>query len=208
MGRSGTRGRPRHADVLTPAEWRVAEGVRHGLTNAQIAVRQKVSPDAVKYHLANILKKLNLKNRIALRRWKGINRNSALAKKPVAGPVPVALGALGQIARTVKDVEAAQRFYSEILGLPHLYTFGSMAFFDCGGVRLLLSQGEDAAVSILYFQVGDVRQAHALLEARGVHFVHAPHMIHRHADGTEEWMAFFQDHEGRPLAIMSQVPPA
>jgi hypothetical protein len=32
-------------------------------------------------------------------------------------------------------------------------------------------------------------------------------MIHRHADGTEEWMAFFKDLEGRPLAIMSKVKP-
>jgi len=29
-------------------------------------------------------------------------------------------------------------------------------------------------------------------------------MIHRHEDGTEEWMAFFKDNEGRPLAIMSR----
>jgi hypothetical protein len=27
----------------------------------------------------------------------------------------------------------------------------------------------------------------------------------RHGDGTEEWMAFFNDPDGRPLAIMSQV---
>ena len=30
-------------------------------------------------------------------------------------------------------------------------------------------------------------------------------MIHRHDDGTEEWMAFFTDNEERPLAIMAQV---
>jgi hypothetical protein len=41
--------------------------------------------------------------------------------------------------------------------------------------------------------------------ARGVKFTHAPHRIHRHADGTEEWMAFFEDPDGRPLALMSQV---
>jgi hypothetical protein len=42
---------------------------------------------------------------------------------------------------------------------------------------------------------------------RGVEFTHAPHRIHTHADGTEEWMGFFKDPEGRPLAIMSQVRP-
>lgn len=43
------------------------------------------------------------------------------------------------------------------------------------------------------------------MAARGVAFTHAPHMIHRHDDGTEEWMAFFTDNEERPLAIMAQV---
>jgi hypothetical protein len=46
------------------------------------------------------------------------------------------------------------------------------------------------------------------MEARGVKFTHAPHLIHRHEDGTEEWMAFFEDNEGRPLALMTQVRSA
>lgn len=51
---------------------------------------------------------------------------------------------------------------------------------------------------------------HADLQARGVAFQGEPHLIHRHEDGTEEWMAFFHNNEGRPLAIMAQVvePPA
>ena len=71
----------------------------------------------------------------------------------------------------------------------------------------MLTQGDStsAAESILYFRVPDIRQAHGELKERGVEFSHAPHMIHRHADGTEEWMAFFKDPEDRPLAIMSQV---
>ncbi len=118
----------------------------------------------------------------------------------------IKLGPLGQIARTVKDIAAARSWYAEVLGLTHLYSFGDLAFFDCGGVRLFLSEGDrPAAESILYFQVGDIRAAHAALEARGLQFVNAPHMIHRHADGQEEWMAVFNDNEGRPLAIMSKV---
>ena len=53
--------------------------------------------------------------------------------------------------------------------------------------------------------MADISAAHANLTARGVEFHGAPHMIHRHADGTEEWMAFFNDPEARPLAIMAQV---
>ncbi len=87
-----------------------------------------------------------------------------------------------------------------------LYSFGDLAFFDCGGTRLFLSQdGNAEAESILYFRVPDIRAAHAELAARGIEFINAPHMIHRHDDGTEEWMAFFKDNEGRPLGIMSQM---
>ena len=51
-------GRPRHPDILTPAEWGVLRELRAGGTNAEIAVRLGVSPDAVKYHISNMLGKL------------------------------------------------------------------------------------------------------------------------------------------------------
>ncbi|WP_196260605.1 VOC family protein, partial [Pelagibacterium limicola] len=110
-------------------------------------------------------------------------------------------GVLGQIARTVADIAAAEHWYGTVLGLPHLYTYGPLAFFNCGGTRLMLSAvpSEKAAESILYFTVRDIVAAHHDLEARGVVFTSAPHMIHRHPDGMEEWMAFFEDNEGRPL---------
>ena len=118
----------------------------------------------------------------------------------------VSLGTIGQIARTVNDIAAARTWYGDVLGLRHLYSFGNLAFFDCGGVRLFLSEGDGApSESILYFRVPDVRTAHQAMSARGVTFTHAPHMIHRHDDGTEEWMAFFTDNENRPLAIMAQA---
>jgi len=120
-----------------------------------------------------------------------------------------ALGPLGQIGRHVTDIEAARRWYGDVLGLPHLYSFGNLAFFQCGTVRLFLSQaeGESKPESVLYFQVPDIHAAHADLAARGAVFTDAPHMIHRHADGMEEWMNFLEDNEGRPLAIMAQVRP-
>lgn len=117
------------------------------------------------------------------------------------------LGPIGQISRSVKDIRAAERWYGETLGLKHLYTFGNLAFFDCGGTRLMLTQADApaAAESLLYFRVAHIERAHEELKGRGIEFINAPHMIHRHADGTEEWMAVFKDPEGRPLAIMSQV---
>lgn len=207
MASDRKRGRPPYADVLTPAEWRVVEAVRHGMTSRQIAPRRGISVDAVKYHVGNALSKLGMASRVALRKWNGVARSTALASKEIGMSGDLDLGALGQIARHVKDIAAARRWYGEVLGLRHLYSFGDLAFFDCGGVRLFLSQegGAQEGESILYFRVDDIRAAHAGLSARGVEFTHAPHMIHRHDDGSEEWMAFFNDNEGRPLAIMSQV---
>ena len=174
------------------------------MTNPEIAARLGVSLDAVKYHVANALQKLGFESRAGLRRWNGVRRSSNLATKEL--PVEQnPLGPIGQIARSVTDVAAARRWYEEVLGLPHLYSFGNLASFDCGGVRLFLSEGDGGpAESIIYFRVADVRSAHEQLAARGVEFTHAPHMIHRHEDGTEEWMAFFKDEEGRPLGIISQ----
>lgn len=119
----------------------------------------------------------------------------------------VGIEKIGQIAVVVRDSERATRFYRDVLGLKFLFAAPpKLAFFDCGGVRLFLSQGdgEDSA-SILYFRVANIHAAHEELRARGVEFTDAPHMIHKHADGTEEWMNFFKDDEGRPLAIMAQV---
>ena len=63
-------GRPRHPDVLTPAEWRVLEALREGGTNAEIAARLAISPDAVKYHISNMLGKLDLQGRHELAAWR------------------------------------------------------------------------------------------------------------------------------------------
>jgi DNA-binding CsgD family transcriptional regulator/catechol 2,3-dioxygenase-like lactoylglutathione lyase family enzyme len=207
MVTSRRKGRPPYDDILTPAEWRVVHAVKHGMTNREIAARRGISPDAVKFHVANVLAKLGLPNRRALRRWHQAPKGSALGSLENKMSSPLQLGSIGQISRSVKDIEQSAAWYREVLGLPHLYTFGTLAFFDCGGVRLFLSQVEGSvpADSILYFRVEDIQQAHDALRAKGVDFINAPHMVHRHADGTEEWMAFFKDLEERPLAILSQA---
>ena len=201
------RGRPPHDDVLTPAEWRVLHAVQHGMSNRTIAARRGISVEAVKFHVSNAMAKLGLPDRQALRRWFREPRSSALGRKE-RSMSSAPLGPLAQISRTVRDIKESEAWYGTTLGLPHLYTFGSLAFFDCGGTRLYLhAQEKPAAESILYLRVADIRSAYDALRARGVQFVDAPHMIHRHGDGTEEWMAHFNDPEGRPLAIMAQVKP-
>jgi len=204
-------GRPRHDDVLTPAEWKVAEQVRHGLTNRRIAQRMGVSPDAVKFHIGNALSKLGFSSRAQLRLWDGVAKGTALhqmRRSDMDAQVSSdAFMMLGQIARTTKRFEESRAWYRDVLGLPELYSFGNLAFYDLGGVRLMLTEEEGALASesILYLRVPDIHAAKEELEGRGVKFITAPHLIHRHEDGTEEWMAAFEDNEGRPLQLMTQV---
>jgi DNA-binding CsgD family transcriptional regulator len=210
--------------VLTPAEWRTVHAVKHGLSSRQIAERRGISIDAVKYHVANALAKLGLANRRELRHWHRAPNGSALKEASEikeAGEIkeegmntsiektPLKLGVIGQIARTVRDIKQSEAWYAHTVGLPHLFTFGKLAFFDCNGIRLMLSEESAAAAeSILYWRVEGIARAHETLKSRGVEFINAPHLIHQHADGTEEWLAMFKDPEGRPLGLISQVRPA
>lgn len=122
----------------------------------------------------------------------------------------VALGPLGQVSLLVRDIARAEGFYRDVLGLPHLYSFGPLAFFDCAGLRLFVRAvpaGEWRPSSILYFRVDDIAAAATALAAAGVTIVEQPGVIHRdEAAGVEEWMAFFEDPDGNTLALMSRVP--
>lgn len=117
------------------------------------------------------------------------------------------LSSIGQIARSVSSCEQSRNWYELVLELRHLYSFGTLSFFDCGGTRLMLTQHEklNPDESILYFKVADLNATYTQLQGKGVEFISAPHMIHQHEDGTQEWMAFMKDPDGRPLGLMSQV---
>jgi catechol 2,3-dioxygenase-like lactoylglutathione lyase family enzyme len=203
--------------VLTPAEWGVVHGVRHGMNNRMIARGRGISLDAVKFHIENAIGKLGLQDRAALKFWRGAPFDSALAKQEGTMTTSnLELGQIGQIARCVKDVKQAEAWYRDVLGLKHLYTFpspiGDLAFFDCGGTRLMIERnsGEVPGLnndSVLYFRVPDINGAYDELKRRNVEFTDAPHMIARHPDGTEEWMAFFKDCDGQLLGIMAQIKP-
>ena len=118
---------------------------------------------------------------------------------------------IGQIAVNITDVDRAVRFYRDALGLRFLFQAGSLAFFDCGGVRLMLSPAEKAEFdhpgSILYYRVADIEAAHADLTGRGVAFIDQPHLIHKAPD-HDLWMTFFHDTEGNTAALMCEKPRA
>jgi methylmalonyl-CoA/ethylmalonyl-CoA epimerase len=117
------------------------------------------------------------------------------------------LSRIHQISMRVHDVDRAVRFYRDALGVPFLFAAAPrLAFFDCGGVRLMLSTPEtgfDHPGSVLYFAVDDIKEAHDALQARGVVFSGEPHKIATLAD-REVWLAEFRDTEGNSLALMSE----
>jgi methylmalonyl-CoA/ethylmalonyl-CoA epimerase len=121
------------------------------------------------------------------------------------------LAQIGQIAITAHDLDRAVGFYRDTLGMSYLFRASNLAFFDCAGVRLMLSAPEkpefDHPASIVYYKVPKIDAAFATLRARGVAFVDEPHLIARLPD-HELWMAFFKDSEGNTLALMSEVRPA
>ena len=180
------------------------------MTNREIAQRRGISLDAVKFHVSNAVAKLGVENRKALKRWRGSPKDSALSMKDNEMDDAATIVGLGQVSRSVGDIQQAETWYQDVLGLQHLYTFDKLAFFDIGGTRLMLSEGEElqASESLLYLRVADIDATYDALRADGVEFIQTPHMIHKHDDGTEEWMAFFKDPDDRPLAIMSAINPA
>jgi methylmalonyl-CoA/ethylmalonyl-CoA epimerase len=115
---------------------------------------------------------------------------------------------VGQVAINVRDVQRAVEFYRDVLGLTFLFQIPNAAFFDCGGLRLMLGTPEkpefDHPASILYYKVPDIHAAHASLQSAGVTTEDAPHLIARMPD-HELWMFFLRDPEGNLLGIMSEV---
>lgn len=126
------------------------------------------------------------------------------------------LRGLHQVAFAVRDLPAAVRFWRDVLGVRLLFEAPpGLAFFDLGGVRVMLSRPEPAAApgnSALYFAVDDIRAAHAALVARGVVFEEPPRCIARlptpGGREREVWLTAFRDGERNLLALMSEVPTA
>jgi len=120
----------------------------------------------------------------------------------------IALDKIGQIAILVKDVARATEFYRDQLAMKYLFSAGNLAFFDCGGIRLMLDKPEkvEAGTSIIYFKVPEIHEAHEQMKSRGVEFVDKPHLIAKLPD-HDLWMTFFRDSEGNLLGLMSEVRP-
>ncbi|MDQ3085516.1 MAG: VOC family protein [Actinomycetota bacterium] len=119
------------------------------------------------------------------------------------------IASIGQVAINTRDLPQAVAFYRDAVGLDVLFEAGSLAFFMCGDVRLMLSVAEspefDHPSSIVYFRVDDIHAARAELADRGVPFEDEPHLIAEMPD-HDLWMTFFRDPDRNMHALMSEVP--
>jgi methylmalonyl-CoA/ethylmalonyl-CoA epimerase len=114
---------------------------------------------------------------------------------------------VAQIAFTVQSLAEAKVFYRDVLELKLLFEAGTMAFFQCGSVRLMVGEGEKPSISegtIVYFRVADLEATARLLETRGISFVQQPHLVAR-MKSHDLWMAFLKDPAGNTLGLMSEV---
>lgn len=120
------------------------------------------------------------------------------------------LSQIGQISMRARDIARATGFYRDRLGMHFLFSVpDKLAFFDCNGVRLMLTLPEggpqfDHPGSVLYFKVDDILAAFKTLEERGVKIVSPPHLVAR-MDTYDLWMGFFNDSEENVLSLMSEV---
>lgn len=120
----------------------------------------------------------------------------------------ISLGTIRQIAVNVKDVERATRFYRDTLGMTFLFAFPGLAFFDAGGVRLMLAKPErpelDHPASLVYYRVEDIVGAHRALESKGVRVAEAPQLVAPMPD-HDLWISSYRDSEDNFFALMSEV---
>lgn len=125
------------------------------------------------------------------------------------GMTSMGITSIGQISIIAHDLPRATAFYRDILGLPLLFAAGDMAFFDCGGVRLMLGPASapelDHPSSILYFRVPDVEAAHRRLVEMGVKIAAPPRLI-APMKTYDLWMVGFRDSEDNIMQLMSEVP--
>ena len=130
----------------------------------------------------------------------------------MAVPIPIGptLNQIGQIFVNVKDLDRAIAFYRDTLGMTFLFQAPpNMAFFDCGGIRIMLGVPDradlDHPASIIYYKVDDIERVYETFRARGVEFVVKPHLV-APMPAYDLWLADFKDSEGNFLALMSEVP--
>lgn len=119
---------------------------------------------------------------------------------------PVTTGIL-QLHVRVLDLPRALAFYRDVLGLPFLFESNGMAFFQCGGTRLMLGRPDRAELdhpsSIVYFATEDIEASRRALVERGAQEVGPAHRIAR-LPGRDVWLCDWKDSEDNLMCLMEE----
>lgn len=118
----------------------------------------------------------------------------------------VMISRIGQVSLVIGDLDRAVAFYRDTLGIALAFQVPNMAFFVCGGLRIMMTRpepGQPAGNSVLYFVTDGIEARHGELVAKGVRFESEPHLLAKMPD-HDLWMAFFRDSEDNLMALMEE----
>jgi methylmalonyl-CoA/ethylmalonyl-CoA epimerase len=124
-----------------------------------------------------------------------------------AGSTGLSIDRIRQIAINVHDLDRAKRFYRDVLGMKFLFDAPHLAFFDAGGVRLMLGKAESPDLnhlsSLLYYSVSDIDAAHEALVAHGVKVEEKPSLVAPMPD-HDLWISAYRDSEDNIFGLMCE----
>lgn len=112
------------------------------------------------------------------------------------------LSKIAVIMLGVTNLDKSIAFYRDRLGLKLTMQFEGFAFFDAGGLALVLNTGlakatgRGAGATEVVFGVEHVRPAYDALRAQGVDFSQPPHQV-----SGPNWAANFNDPDSHILSI-------
>jgi catechol 2,3-dioxygenase-like lactoylglutathione lyase family enzyme len=115
---------------------------------------------------------------------------------------------VAQIELGCTDLEAAKRYYCDVLGFPLVGEIGDSIFVRCGDLNLAVQRSENprGGRTVHFSGDGQVHEMTAALQARGVVFTQAPRRIARNHQGVDVWLGFFEDPSGNPFGLLANMP--
>ncbi|MBC2604620.1 VOC family protein [Pelagicoccus albus] len=118
------------------------------------------------------------------------------------------LNTIGQLEIRVGNLNEAQRFYEDVLGMEVESVFGQTMMLRCGEISILVQESNTRPLGCpIYFKVDDrVHEVADMLKANGVRFKSGPSCIVEEFMGKSSWLGFFEDPWGNPLALMGDMP--
>jgi catechol 2,3-dioxygenase-like lactoylglutathione lyase family enzyme len=197
--------------AIFPSHHGVPSRIDIGLAEAQLVLARELgypSWPKLMQHLANPSEQNSAENS-----EKNSTKTSTREKSMTTSATQnLGFNSIDQIGLSCTDLDEAQRFYCDILGLRFAgEALPQMKFFDCGGVNIIMFKGETVTPgSVIYFRVegipGLIQSKFDLMKSLGVNVQAEPRCIANNWHGHDVWLGFFKDPFGNLLAMKSDVP--